>query len=330
MSRLFSKQSVVGWISLLVLVLSGPVQAQTGDLKQRRSKDAPIVYHYPDRYTGTIEQFEQRAGPAVETLRERLGIEEFPTIDVWVLPTVNDYFEVTGTKGQAPKWAIGLSLSDEQTVVVAHDTELPGATRPELSSTYVHELAHVAIDLARDGEPVPRWFNEGFALWVAEEWTTQRNRTLSRAASTDSLMSLDELTDSFPAHHQVASLAYAQSYHLVRRIGREYGTGSYAAILERVSEGMPFDEAFREVTEVRLGAFEHRWREELTEGSSWWTIVIEDGFVFFGGAFVFILAYWIVRRRRRREYEQLDDADRTDGSHDSARYPLPGDPYDSA
>jgi hypothetical protein len=304
-------------------------EVRAADVVQSASSDAPIVYHYPERYQGTVDQFERRAGEAVSTLAERLQLESVPTIDVWVLPTVNEYFERKGQSARAPKWAIGLSLSDEQTVVVAHDTELPGTARPELSATFVHELAHVAIDLARDGQFVPRWFNEGFSLLAAEEWTNERNRTLSRAASTDSLMSLSELTNDFPAHHQVASLAYAQSYHIVRRIGREYGTQAYGEIIKRVADGMPFDAAFREVTGVRLGVFEHRWRKDLTEGSSWWTILMEDGLVFFGGVFLFIIAYVVVQRRRRRQFDEMDDdATPGDADYDTNRYPLPGDPRD--
>lgn len=308
-----------------MLVVGDARQARAADIVETPAADAPIVYHHPERYAGTVEKFEQRAGDAIRTLKKRLQIDDIPTIAVWILPTVNAYFEHKGQPERAPEWAIGISLTDQQTVVVAHDTELPGGNRPELSATFVHELAHVAIDLARDGNPVPRWFNEGFCLWVAEEWTNERNRTLSRAASTDSLIRLSELTDSFPGHHKVASLAYAQSYHLVRRIGREFGSDTYGRILERVADGTPFDEAFREVSGVRLGSFEHRWREELTEGSSWWTILMEDGLIFFGGGVVFVLAYIIVRRRRRREFDDMEDSS-SDSMYDRSKYPLPGDP----
>lgn len=310
------------WVS----VAPGEASAEVdpAQMTQRASEATPLTYHFPKRYAPAIDNLEPKSGPAVERLKASLGFEEFPAIDVWVLPKAADYFELNDQKNRAPEWAIGLSLGDQKTVVVARDTQMPGGASTDIGKTFVHELTHVAVDVAREGADVPRWFHEGLALMIAEEWTAERQDKLARAASTDSLMSLADIDRNFPAHHNLASLAYAESFHFVRYIEEHHGRDAFAQIMEELRAGEPFPDAVEAATGRSLAALESNWRTMLTENTSWLSVLRDDFTIFFGAVLIFILAYVVQRRRRRGRYDDEED-ESGEWSYDRSKYPLPGD-----
>ena len=248
---------------------SASAEVDPARMTQEQSASTPLTYNYPKRYAPAIDQLEKKAAPAVDKLSEALAFEEFPAVEVWVLPKAADYFKLKGEENRAPEWAIGLSLGDRKTVIVARDTQMPGGTASDFKKTFVHELAHVAVDVSRGEGEVPRWFHEGIALMMAEEWTAERQDKLARAASTDSLMTLTQIERNFPAHSNLASLAYAESFHFVQYLRENHGVGAFAEIMKQVREGVPFDDAVEEATGRSMAALESDWRTMQTENKSW-------------------------------------------------------------
>lgn len=323
---------VLAWTVSLWLALpmtSAQAQMPEGSVRTEASESTPLVYHYPERYQASADLFEKEAGPAVARLSKSLGIDPFPRVDVWIVPQVGDYFTYNDLKNRAPDWAIGLSLSDQQTVVVAHDTRMAGGTTSELDKTFIHELAHVAIDVARAGHAVPRWFHEGFALMQADEWTPQRQEQLANAAATGALMNFDNLTRTFPAHQNVASLAYAQSFHFVRFIQTRHGTEVFAKAIARLDDKTSFADALEAVTGRSLDGLEGEWRDSIATGTSWLAILRSEFLLFFG-ATILLVVIWAVRRRRRREEIDGMDEDPDGWEYDRSKYPLPGDSGDDS
>lgn len=308
---------------------SDPLRAEieAERIQTQESASSPLKYHYPEQYQPAIDALDARSGEVVARFERNLAIDPFPAVDVWILPEVNDFFEVTGREGRAPKWAIGLSLGDEQTVIVARDTELPGGAESDLEKTFIHELAHVAVDIAREGHHVPRWFNEGFALSQAREWSTERRQQLTRAASTGALIPLSDLNRDFPAHHNVASLAYAQSFHFVEFLEEHHGEGVTARIMEHLRETGDFDGAVEEATGRSVAALEADWRDELTSKTSWLALLQSEFAIFFVAAVIFAIAWFIRRKRLRRSADAAEEED-AEWSYDKSRYPLPGEPRD--
>lgn len=317
---------------LAMFVVVWPQQARSdvdpGSVVSSGSESTSLTYHYPERYKPAIALLEKEGGPAIERLSEALALDAFPDVDVWLLPEVDDYFEVNDKPNRAPKWAVGLSLGDRKTVVVARDSKMPNGEAVDLEKTFVHELTHVAIDVAKGKGEVPRWFHEGYAIMLADEWTAERSDKLARAASTGSLIPMADLGRSFPAHHNVASLAYAQSFHFVRYLEQNYGREAIAETMRDVREGRDFGDALGEATGQNLAAIQSSWRESITENTSWLAILREDTAIFFGAILIFVIGYMVQRRRKRRRMDEMDD-EPEDWSYDKSRYPLPGESNDS-
>jgi hypothetical protein len=343
------KRRLAGFVGLLVLVatmaLASSVaaqapgeQAQTSRIPQSqitttRAEGSDLVFHHLKRYQPAIAVLQQKGPPLLRRVEAGLGLEDMPTIDVWVLPTVHDYFGLTERRGNAPKWAVGLSFSGAHEIIVAHG----GQRAPsEVMNTFAHELAHVAVDHARGEHSVPRWFNEGFAVMMAQEWTPERSEKLAQAAASGTLTPFENLWNTFPAHHQSASLAYDQSFHFVRWLQNNYGDDLFARVMRQIrasqieasteiSQSDRFRVTLEEQTGTTFGRLEAQWQESLSESTTIWSILRDDMVIFFGAGVLFLITYLIVRRRRRRQFESMEDEEAGDWNYDESRYPLPGD-----
>jgi hypothetical protein len=309
--------------SILIMAAPAAGEIPAEQMTVTEVSDGSLRFHHLRQYERGIDTLREQGPDVFHRVERALGIKDFPTIDVWVVPRVSDYFELHDSPNRAPDWAVGLSFSDRHTIIVAAGGERPPI---EVMRTFAHELAHVGIDVARRGQHVPRWFNEGFATLMAQEWTPDRSEKLSRAAAGGQLDSFRELSRSFPAHHLSASLAYDQSFHFVRWLRAEFGDELYARLFDRIRDGQAFGAALEAETGSSLTQLESRWKTELESSTSFWSILSEENLIFFGAGVLFLITYVVVRRRRRDKLESMMDDSESDAEwdYDESRYPLPG------
>src|SRR5690554_13244 len=284
--------------------------------------EAGLTFHYVRRYQPAIDILAAEAPAARERAQRSLGLAEMSPIEVWVLPKVADYYALRGEPSRAPEWAVGLSLTGRSTIIVAHGGQRAPA---DVMFTYAHELAHVAVDQARGTAAVPRWFHEGFAVMIAQEWTPERSEKLSLAAARGQLQPFSELTRTFPSHQQSVSLAYDQSFHFVRWLQLEYGSDFWARVMRQLGSGLDFAQALQAETGHSIEELEANWREKLSQSTSFWSIFADEGVIFFGVSLLFIIAYIRARSRRRQKLASMQDDIHDEWGYDPARYPLPGD-----
>lgn len=281
-----------------------------------------LTFHFLKRYSPAIEKLAEEAPALRERAHQNLGLVDPAPIDVWILPKVSDYYALRGEPNRAPEWAVGLSLSGRSTIIVAHGGQ---RTPDDVMFTYAHELAHVAVDQARGDVPVPRWFHEGFAVMMAQEWTPERSEKLSQAAARGQLQPFSKLTRTFPSHQMSVSLAYDQSFHFVRWMQDKYGADFWARVMRQMEGGADFDGAIRAEAGITLPEIESQWHEQLSSSTNRWSILADETIIFFGVSLLFILAYIRARSRRRRQLASMEDDNSDEWRYDPARYPLPGD-----
>lgn len=281
-----------------------------------------LEFHYPKRFAPAADELKKMGSGSVARAERSLGIEDLGHVEVWVLPEVDDYWEVNGLPGGPPSYAVGLSFSDKGVIIVVNGVG-PNGALVELDKTFEHELAHVAIDRAREGKPVPRWFNEGFALLHADEWGPERADLFGRAAAAGSLKGFADIEKNFPAHSGSAGLAYAQSLQFVMHMQDIAGDDVIAKIMDGVRAGKPFDVAFKSAVGKSLALTEAEWRQRAESDMSGWSILNDGTFGLFAAALLFIVTFVVVRGRRRRKFDAMRD-DPNEWDYDETKYPLPG------
>lgn len=266
---------------------SAPIEVVSGDVRFLVDAPAPM------------RRMAERAAEVVEScwpdMAARAGALGDAEYTVSVEREISDWFVRRGVPPRNPEWAAGLAIYSEAAVIVR-------TANPEWESTLCHELAHMAVDMAAGGHRVPRWFNEGFAIASAEQWSVERASTMVRAGLTGNFYTFDELTPGFPAASSSADLAYAQSFHFVRYIEEEFGQRVFVDVLAGVRDGAAFSDAFAARTGRTLSSIEEAWAEHVTTRYKWAPAVAGGGGAW-GGIAALSLVAW--RRHKRKAAARL-------------------------
>jgi uncharacterized protein YjiS (DUF1127 family) len=101
------------------------------------------------------------------------------------------------------------------------------------------------------------------------------------------------------------------------------GNDVIAKIMDGVRDGMVFDEAFRHAIGKSMPVVEAQWKKDAESNMSGWSVLNDGTWGLFGGAFLFLGAWYIRRRRKRDKLAQMSD-DAGEWDYEESRYPLPG------
>lgn len=235
------------------------------------------------------------------------GLPRVTHVEVRLVKRAEALAAVAPPGRRAPAWATGVAWPGTGVVAVAargRQGELLDWER-----TLSHELAHMALDEALAGHPVPRWLTEGFAYLHSSDFSWGRARTLMGAVIGGRIIPLGALEDAFPAREDEASLAYAQAYDFVAFLARrgrwedERDDGSRAAFQEliaRLSAGDPPSRAAERAFGRTLGQLEREWLESLRTRYLWYPIGIGATSLWVFASALLVVGWWRRRREGRR------------------------------
>jgi hypothetical protein len=189
-------------------------------------------------------------------------------------------------------------------------------SRHDLAEVFRHELSHVALYEAARTRHVPRWFNEGFAVFASGESSFARHQTLMTATLADNLLPLEQMERTFPSDDVGASVAYAQAADVVRFLVRQQEAHRFRAMIERVRNGQTFEQAMRDAYGLDLAGLEYEWREDVAKRYTFWPVFFSGSFVWVGAIALFV---WGWRRRKKRSQETLERWAKEEAAEDARR-----------
>jgi len=221
------------------------------------------------------------------------------------LPTSQEEFERL-TQGRIPDWGKGCAFPAHGVVVLQPFDENPAGLR----QTLAHEVAHVLLHRAAGGKPIPRWFDEGVAMWYALEWGRAHSFRLGMATLLGRLISLEEIEGVLSFESGRAELAYAESFSAVIFLLGRYGGDSVRRITGLMRKGASFEEAMERVTGIPYGAFLEEWRKHIRGRYHPLVVFTEGPYLWIGITALFLLVYLIRRVRTKRivrEWEEEEE-----------------------
>ncbi len=211
---------------------------------------------------------------------------------------------VAGTKGfdslsggRVPSWGAGMTLPGRRTVVIRVDGGDPAATLH-------HELAHLVFhDAVR--VRVPLWFDEGYAVVAAEEWSRLEGLRLNLAVAVGKVPELGGLDAALRGGSIGAEAGYALAGTAVRHLARLQPAGTLDSLVRRLRDHEAFEDAVLASTGRTLEQFEISWRADVRRryGLGLW-VVAGGGWAVL--AVVLVGAAWFRRRADRPRREALD------------------------
>jgi hypothetical protein len=279
--------------AIIALHLLAPLVSYASDYMGISTAHFAFYFHRQDErlMTSLIDQAEGLRGE----ITEDLGIDFEERTKVYLAPSLRNFQEIQ-PRGDIPFWSAGVAYPSLNLIII----KSPRATKRghiDLRKVFTHEFTHIALGRAfRGREKIPRWLDEGLAMYESREWNLSRVSTMTRAVLTDSLIPLSEITHSFPWEAERAELAYSESFYLISYLISQYSKESFHRFIKKYSGGKELEEVLMEVYGIRFEELEERWRGYVKLRFSWIPILTSTTTLWFLVTVAFILAY--VRRRR--------------------------------
>ena len=258
-----------------------------------------ITYHPSSRER--IDPLITAADDAKRELEDWLGRPVLGKVRVDVARTPGEMQTLAPRGAPYPEYASGVAYPELGLVLLTLTPRFPNESL-DLAQVFRHELAHVALTDAVGAHPIPRWFNEGFAVMASGETSFERMWTLSTATISDRLLPLAQVERSFPSDENKASIAYAEAADVLRFLIRREDRHRFRALVAELGDGSTLDHAARQAYGVDLVTLEHEWREAVAKRYTFWPILCSGTVVWAG---VMALFVWGWRKRRARSKATL-------------------------
>ena len=214
-----------------------------------------------------------------------------------------------------PRYASGVAYSGLGLVLLTLTSRFPNEEL-DLLQVFRHELAHIALHDAVGDRPIPRWFNEGFAVMASGETSFDRISALWTATIADRLLPLSEVERTFPSDETKVSVAYAQAADVVRFLVRREERHRFRSLIRQLKEGNTLDASVRQAYGVDLATLEYEWREDVAKRYTFWPVLFSGTFVWVGVMGLFV---WGWRKRRARARVTLERWARDEAREDALK-----------
>ena len=256
---------------------------------------AGLRFHFAEGDRQAARDLVARAAQTRRTVASRLGADPGGVFHVYL---AHDRAAFSRLLAGAPAWMSGVAHGRLGWAAVRLDTS---AGRPwdDVHRTLRHELAHLMLRRAAgERDDLPRWFSEGFAIYVADEWSFERARQLTRALLQGRVFPLSRIARRFPTEVQDVHLAYAISVAFTAFLLKQDDGQPFGALLAELAAGRPFELAIRSGFGRPLKELERQWRGQLEWRYAWVPGLLGGSTLWVAVTVLFLLAY--LRRRRAR------------------------------
>lgn len=272
-----------------------------------------FIYHPSSRER--VQPLIAQAEAVRHDLTERLGFPVLTEVRVEIARTPGEMATFAPSGAPYPEYAAGVAYS-ELGLVLLSLTPIHAGQEQDLGEVFRHELAHVALHDALNGQTVPRWFNEGFAVFASGESSFTRMKTLSMATVGGSLIPLRELERTFPDDETKAQVAYAEAVDVLRFLVRREDAHRFRTLVSELREGKTLDQAVLDAYAVDLATLELEWRDDASRRYTFMPLLLSGTFFW---VIALALAVWAWRRRKRRDKVTLQRWAREEAVEDLQR-----------
>lgn len=290
----------VMWLitSLLILLFSAESGAETWS--NIESQHFVVMFTEDEGKAREIRDIAEDFYPKVTG---DLGYSPGRKITIWLFESKKDFKQAAEAPIQ--DWAAGYAYPLQARVVV-RDPPAGNDRKINRSRLIKHEITHVifGLYLGQNLKNVPRWLNEGIAMYAAEEWSYSHYWTMLIGVLGNSLIPLYDLSDDFPQIESQARMAYTQSCSIVTFMIDKYGIESLRKCISLLSKGQGMDEALANTMGIDSYWMERKWLRDLRKKYKWLSLagnwITLWGFV----TLMVLVAYFWIKLRNRRILKQ--------------------------
>jgi len=197
---------------------------------------------------------------SVKRISSNLGGSLLHPVNVWIYQSNNDFH------GSLPpnsfEWVGGIAFPNLNQASIVVETTADTTLIRDLP----HELTHLIFhQLIGPNAEVPRWFDEGMAVYNQAYHEPEMQLTFKEALNSHSLLRLNDIGENFPSDTNKAYLAYAQSWNLLKYMYTTFGQPKMAALIKDINVDDHFDADLSRALGVDQDHLENQWRLSLNQ-----------------------------------------------------------------
>jgi len=260
--------TILLWLCMPVLLLAQGFNSTNGRNHPELKWQVAETEHFQIMYPAHLSGIENQAAPIAEASYRALSNNLDVTFEDKIRIYLSDEDEIVN--GFAVP--IGNGYTDIWVRVNDYAETFTGREK-WLRKVIAHELAHIFHYKAVKskigvwqfifGDPLPRFWTEGFAQYQTESWDAQRGDRWLRLSVFDDKMNYNENNSSVNRR-----LVYATGNSQLRFFTETYGDSALVDLFQHRSRflGLPhhdFSSAFSEVTGDSYKSFNDRWRKHV-------------------------------------------------------------------
>ena len=218
-----------------------------------------VLYYGSDTDGALARAVLGHAQSVLTRLQSEVGVSLAKPVRIYIYRNGNDMAAALSPRSEGYDERV-LTLG----VAVADDTLLLLGNQPSIQQTVAHELSHIVVGLATKNpySPIPRWLDEGLAMYAEGELPADNAAALQDAINRDALISVRSLSGYTGQASQV-DLYYGEVYSLVQFLLRTYGRDKMAQLLQVFQQGTYQEDALQQVYGLSLDSLDSQWRQSL-------------------------------------------------------------------
>ena len=280
---------------------------RTGQSSEYMTLKTPYcLFYFVEKDRNTVQRLADKASDLVDGILNDLGVDFSGQIKVYVADR-GAFQKLQPTATIFPDSIVGVAYSSSALIILKSPREV-SSPEADLLKTFIHELTHIVLGSAFSGEEdVPRWLNEGIALYKSGEWSFNRVGTMTRAVLTGSMIPLSELTHTFPDNPRDLQLAYAQSFYLVSFLITRFGRQSFHTFIRLYSKQKNLEKTLYQVYSMNLEELEKEWEGFLKMRFSWVPLITSSTTLWFIITIIFVYGYINKKRQMKATLKQWDE-----------------------
>ena len=223
-------------------------------------------------------------------------------VDIYAVDSEEEFVSMVGNS--FPDWGIGCAIPARNLIILKSPLRFK-YYRP-FSQVVTHELAHIFLGKLSGAKRIPRWLDEGFAMYQSQEWRIGQDVAVARAVLTGSVLPLSQIESVNAFRESKAQLAYTESFLAVSYLYSEYGEGTIKELVTHLANGTSIDLAFMRTIGSNYLSFQMEFEKYIKAKYNWISFFGDTLLLWIGLAFLIVFLYFLKRRHTRKTLEEWE------------------------
>ena len=197
-----------------------------------------------------------------------------------------------------PDWGVGAAIPSQYLIVVKSPTK--HNYFKSLPEVLTHELAHIFLGNKVNRQDLPRWLDEGFAMYIAQERRWDVVLSVAKAVFTGSLVNLTEIDSVNSFNSPKAHLAYLESYLAVNYFIQIYGRDSFKELISNLAGGENINSALVKTIGLDYRRFSDEFAGHLRRKYNWTSFFSDSLLLWLMLAFLIVMLYFVKKSKTKK------------------------------